>query len=151
MTMESLVDAYEKIAADEEVEMYKLAEEEAAGRIMARGFMDELQKVAQGSMFGPKTETPIARQSYGSPAPAAKATGPTVVHKRQSPMTVASNRSVPSQAQKPYSPPASGGAAPGSLSSLSSMLRPGGGMAAGKKTRPTMGSASVGKKSPSFK
>jgi len=150
MIMNSLVDAYEKIAADEEAEMYKLAEEEAAGRIMARGFMDELQKVAQGSMFGPKTETPIARQSYGSPAPAAKATGPTVVHKKQSPMTVASSRSVPSQA-KPYSPPAAQSSSAGSLSSLSSMLRPGGGMAAGKKTRPTMGSANIGKKSPSFK
>ncbi len=45
--MNTLVDVLEKISADREVEMCKLAEEEAAGRIMARGFMDELTKVAQ--------------------------------------------------------------------------------------------------------
>jgi len=68
--MDSLVDAYEKIAQEEELEMSKLAEEDAAGRIMARGFMDELNKIATPGFapqpppqsasrvpFAPKTDT----------------------------------------------------------------------------------------------
>jgi hypothetical protein len=42
----SLVDTYEKIAAADAERFEKLAEEDAAGRIMARGFMDELNKLA---------------------------------------------------------------------------------------------------------
>lgn len=55
--MDSLIDIYNTLsAADEEIlekqaAEIKLAEEEdAAGRIMARGFADELEKIAQGSM-----------------------------------------------------------------------------------------------------
>lgn len=51
----SLVDIHNRISsADQqlekqaEAEMQKWAEEDAAGRIMARGFMDELNKLAQG-------------------------------------------------------------------------------------------------------
>ena len=51
----SLVDIHEKLSSHDEVlekeaavEFDKLAEEDAAGRIMARGFMDELHKVAGG-------------------------------------------------------------------------------------------------------
>jgi len=50
-----LVDIHEQLSSyDSElekeaaVEYEKLAEEDAAGRIMARGFMDELQKIAGG-------------------------------------------------------------------------------------------------------
>ena len=49
----SLVDIHDQISAHDSalekeaaVEFQKLAEEDAAGRIMARGFMDELQKLA---------------------------------------------------------------------------------------------------------
>lgn len=57
--MSSLVDVYNNLAeADAEIlekqaAEIKLAEEEdAAGRIMARGFADELEKIAQGQATG---------------------------------------------------------------------------------------------------
>ena len=51
----SLVDIHAQLSSNDEVlekeaavEFDKLAEEDAAGRIMARGFMAELHKIAQG-------------------------------------------------------------------------------------------------------
>lgn len=71
----SLADLYEKIAAEDVEEQYeetseieKLAEEyDAAGRIMARGFMDELDKLAQAA--GP----PVALQQQAAAGQKARA------------------------------------------------------------------------------
>ncbi|KKK89286.1 hypothetical protein LCGC14_2734630 [marine sediment metagenome] len=53
--MRNLVDVHAKLSVADEalekqasVEFEKLAEEDAAGRIMARGFMDELHRLAAG-------------------------------------------------------------------------------------------------------
>lgn len=61
----SLVDVLNQLeTADEEMkkeaaELEKIAaEEEAAGRITARGFMDELNKLAQGMQFKPQMVDP---------------------------------------------------------------------------------------------
>ena len=58
--MNSLTDVYDTISAadadllEKQAEAIKVAEEEdAAGRIMARGFMDELHKLAQPMAFPP--------------------------------------------------------------------------------------------------
>lgn len=63
----SLVDVLNQLeTADEEMEkeaqeMEKIAaEEEAAGRITARGFMDELNKLAQTMQFKPQKVGPSA-------------------------------------------------------------------------------------------
>lgn len=63
----SLVDVLNQLEnADEEMEkeaqeLEKIAaEEEAAGRITARGFMDELNKLAQGMQFKPQKVGPSA-------------------------------------------------------------------------------------------
>jgi hypothetical protein len=48
--MEKEAEEHEKLAA----------EEEAAGRIMARGFMDELNKLAQDMQFKPQKVAPSA-------------------------------------------------------------------------------------------
>lgn len=55
----SLTDVYNTLSArDQElekeaaIELEKQAEEDAAGRIMARGFYDELQKLAESANFG---------------------------------------------------------------------------------------------------
>lgn len=63
--MKSLVDAYEKLAAESDEEMFKLAEEEAAGRIMARGFMDELNKLAQGPGLATIGKPPVPEHLRG--------------------------------------------------------------------------------------
>jgi hypothetical protein len=77
----SLADMYEKIAAyDGEVEdQYEelsdteklAAEHDAAGRIMARGFMDELNKIAQMPPAGPSPRLVKAtgKKSWEMPTP----------------------------------------------------------------------------------
>lgn len=65
--MKTLTDVYGKMNESDQVLLEKLAqeklaeeEEDAAGRIMARGFANELQKIAQdmgGGNFGGPTET----------------------------------------------------------------------------------------------
>jgi hypothetical protein len=63
--MPSLTEIHEKLASfdnvisEENEELYKeAAEEEAAGRITARGFMDELQKLAAAAMGEPMPSLP---------------------------------------------------------------------------------------------
>ena len=77
----SLADMYEKIAAaDQEIEeQYEelsdvektAAEYDAAGRIMARGFMDELNKLAQMPPTGPskKLEGLAGKKPWEYPKP----------------------------------------------------------------------------------
>ena len=83
--MRSLVDVHEKIASQDEVyfnereELLKVAEEEdAAGRIMARGFADELQKLADGAgIMGPAPQVNInPAQMAQAAANKARATAP---------------------------------------------------------------------------
>jgi hypothetical protein len=62
-TLSSYDAELEKEAA---VEYEKLAEEDAAGRIMARGFMDELQKIAGGD--APGMAGGLGRAPMGGPA-----------------------------------------------------------------------------------
>ena len=73
----SLADMYEKIAAYDEEQYEELsdtektaAEYDAAGRIMARGFADELNKLAEGQVsFGKTTVKPAPK------SPLMKSTG----------------------------------------------------------------------------
>ncbi len=69
----SLVDIHAQLTSQDEVlekeaaqEFSKLAEEDAAGRIMARGFMDELHKIAQGVQpITPGRTVPTGRYRTG--------------------------------------------------------------------------------------
>ncbi|RKX67345.1 MAG: hypothetical protein DRP42_00675 [Tenericutes bacterium] len=70
----SLVDTYEKIAMADAERFEKLAEEDAAGRIMARGFMDELNKLAApiATAVQPRPPARAARENAATlPGPAA--------------------------------------------------------------------------------
>ena len=77
----SLRDLYENLILPADAELHKQAaelaktaeEEDAAGRIMARGFVDEMQKLAQGPGIG---TPPMVGAGMAPPPPAPPNVGP---------------------------------------------------------------------------